>query len=64
MLSRVCLPRRLEATTPAGGTSMTELPESLAAFHAALAARPDLNARVGGADPALAGSFSLTSLRQ
>jgi SAM-dependent methyltransferase len=43
---------------------MNELPESLAAFYAALATRPDLNARVGGADPALAGSFSLTSLRQ
>jgi SAM-dependent methyltransferase len=36
---------------------------SLAAFHAALAERPDLNARVGGADPEVAGSLSLASLR-
>lgn len=43
---------------------MHEPSESLAAFHAALAGRPDLNARVGGADAALAGSLSLASLRQ
>jgi SAM-dependent methyltransferase len=43
---------------------MPDPQESLAAFYAALAERPDLNARVGGADPAVAGSLSLTSLRQ
>jgi|GEM_PF-3781269 len=38
--------------------------ESLQAYHAALANRPDLNNRVGGADPAVVGRLSLASLRQ